>query len=208
MSECSLDVTLQPLPTKYVSYFPSPLNLGCSFIFKRKHLFKNFLMWTIFEVFIGFCYNIPSVSCFWYFGHQACGILAPQPGIKSTKPCIRRWSLNPWTTREDPWAVLTCFGQQIWLKKWHSSSESRAERSCILPPSLETGKITCKQTQASLHDKEIQVAQQPHCPTAQQTASQFSEAESLCCWSQMLVETQPAEEPHSWVKLLTQRTVG
>ena len=45
-------------------------------------------MWTIFKVFIEFCYNIPSVSHFWYFGYQACGILAPQPGIRPTPPAL------------------------------------------------------------------------------------------------------------------------
>ena len=32
---------------------------------------------------------------FWFFGHEACGILAPWPGME---PCIGRWSLNHWTT--------------------------------------------------------------------------------------------------------------
>ena len=25
---------------------------------------------------------------FWFFGHKACGILAPQPGIKPTPPAL------------------------------------------------------------------------------------------------------------------------
>lgn len=42
----------------------------------------------------------------------------------------------------------------------------------MLLPSLETVKVTCKQTQAIQLDDKIHVVQQPHCPTAQQTASQ------------------------------------
>ena len=26
---------------------------------------------------------------FWFFGHKACGILAPQPGIESTSPALK-----------------------------------------------------------------------------------------------------------------------
>ena len=26
------------------------------------------------------CYNIASVLCFGFLGHEACGVLAPQPG--------------------------------------------------------------------------------------------------------------------------------
>ena len=32
--------------------------------FQFVYLFKIFLMWTIFKVFIEFCYNIASVLCF------------------------------------------------------------------------------------------------------------------------------------------------
>ena len=45
------------------------------------------LMWSIFKVFLNllqycFCFM------FWFSGHEACGILAPQPGIKSTSPAL------------------------------------------------------------------------------------------------------------------------
>ena len=46
-------------------------------------------MWTIFKAFIEFFYNIVSVVfmlCF--FGHEACGILAPRPGIEPTVPAL------------------------------------------------------------------------------------------------------------------------
>ena len=40
---------------------------------------KLFLMWTIFKVFIEF---VTILLLFWFYGHKACGILAPQPGIE------------------------------------------------------------------------------------------------------------------------------
>ena len=36
---------------------------------------------------------------FWFLGHEACGILAPRPGIKPTPPALEG-SLNHGTTRE------------------------------------------------------------------------------------------------------------
>ena len=39
-------------------------------------------------------------SMFQRFGHKACGILAPPPGIKPHTPCTGRKSLNHWTTRK------------------------------------------------------------------------------------------------------------
>jgi len=36
------------------------------------------------------------VLCFWFFDLEACGILPPQPGIKSTPPALEAQSLNLW----------------------------------------------------------------------------------------------------------------
>ena len=36
------------------------------------------------------------------FSLETCEILAAQPGIESSPPCIRRWSLNHWIIREVP----------------------------------------------------------------------------------------------------------
>ena len=59
----------------------------------------------IFKVFTEFVmtYYFSFVSC--VFGHEACGIPAPWTGMKPRDEtlCIRRWSLNHWTPREDPW---------------------------------------------------------------------------------------------------------
>ena len=39
---------------------------------------------------------------FWFFWphREACGILAPRPGIEAVPAAVEVWSLNPWTTRE------------------------------------------------------------------------------------------------------------
>ena len=39
---------------------------------------------------------------FFIFSLETCEILAAQPGIESSPPCIRRWSLNHWVIREVP----------------------------------------------------------------------------------------------------------
>ena len=39
-----------------------------------------------FYIFYWIFYNIAFVSCFSFFGHEACGILAPQPRMEAT-PC-------------------------------------------------------------------------------------------------------------------------
>ena len=45
-----------------------------------------FLMWTIFKVFIEF---VTIFLLFYaFFGHEACGILAPRPGIEPSPPAL------------------------------------------------------------------------------------------------------------------------
>ena len=39
---------------------------------------------------------------FYFFGFEACGFLAPCPGIGPIAPCIGRWSPNHWTARDVP----------------------------------------------------------------------------------------------------------
>ena len=49
----------------------------------------------------------PGNLFFFFFGHMACWILVPWPGIKPTPPVAGAWSLNHWTTREVLlWAIL------------------------------------------------------------------------------------------------------
>ena len=42
-----------------------------------------------------------AIYLFWPH-HVGCGILVPQPGIKSMPPAVGAWSLNHWTTRTSP----------------------------------------------------------------------------------------------------------
>ena len=61
-------------------------------------IFQNWLDITFLKIFLfdvdyflslyWICYNIPSVLCFGFFGHKACGILAPRPGIEPTCPAL------------------------------------------------------------------------------------------------------------------------
>ena len=43
---------------------------------------------------------------FWFFGQEACDLLAPQPGIKPVPPALEG-RLNHWTAREVPTWVLS-----------------------------------------------------------------------------------------------------
>ena len=50
-------------------------------------------MWTIFKVFTEFDTILLLVFfvfffMFWFFGCEACGILAPQPGVEPTPPAL------------------------------------------------------------------------------------------------------------------------
>ena len=50
--------------------------------------FFFFLMWTVFKVFIEFVTILLLFFMFWVFGPEACGILAPRPGVKLTPPAL------------------------------------------------------------------------------------------------------------------------
>ena len=43
-------------------------------------------------------------KCYYHlcFGHVACGILVPQPGIEPTLPVVEAQSANHWTFRKGP----------------------------------------------------------------------------------------------------------
>ena len=51
-------------------------------------------MWTIIEVFIEFVRTL-FLFYFWFFGHEACGILVPQPRIEPSLPVLEG---EVWTT--------------------------------------------------------------------------------------------------------------
>ena len=64
----------------------------CFFFFFNMDHFKSFMN------FLHYCLSL----VFWFFGHEACGILATQPRTDPTPPCIGRQSLNYWTAKEVP----------------------------------------------------------------------------------------------------------
>ena len=46
-------------------------------------------MWTIFQVFVETVIVLLLLFMFWFFfGHEACGILDPQPGIEPVSPAL------------------------------------------------------------------------------------------------------------------------
>ena len=53
------------------------------FLFVCFSVLKVFLMWAIFKVVIVFV-----TILFWFFGREACEILAPQLGVKPTPPAL------------------------------------------------------------------------------------------------------------------------
>ena len=59
-------------------------------------------MWTILKAFIENLLQYCFCLMFWFFGHEVCRILAPQPGMQMMPPAVEAWSLNHWTTREVP----------------------------------------------------------------------------------------------------------
>ena len=62
-------------------------------------LFKIFFFFDvdIFKVFIECCYCF----MFWSFGHEACGLLAPQPGIEPAPSALKGKSLGQFCSRRD-----------------------------------------------------------------------------------------------------------
>ena len=69
--------------------------LGCFRTFTLSPDFRTYPP-TFFSSLYWICYNIASVLCFGFFffvffvffGHEACGILAPRPGIKPVPPAL------------------------------------------------------------------------------------------------------------------------
>ena len=68
-------------------------------------------MWITFKVFYWICYNIASVLRFAFFGLWGMWDLSSPTRDQTCTPCIDRWSLYYWTTREVPGSCIwVCFG--------------------------------------------------------------------------------------------------
>ena len=101
-------------------------------------------MWTIFKVFIEFCYNIASVFYgLWCFGHEACEISAPSPIMNRTHIfSIGKWSLNHWTNQGSPYFVFFKFhlyNNSLWLSfpRWLVSDALGGKRLLSLHTEFE-----------------------------------------------------------------------
>ena len=76
------------------------MNIGAH-VFFLSFFLKIFLMWTIFKVFIDFV-TILLLFCVLFFWPQGMWDLSSPTRDRTCTPCIGRWSLNHWTTREVP----------------------------------------------------------------------------------------------------------
>ena len=86
---------LQLVVPEFVSVLFDILGLSLSRLFFNLSFFKVFIEFvTVLLLF----YVFP----FFFFGYEACGILAPQPGIEPVLPAMEGecGSLNHWTARE------------------------------------------------------------------------------------------------------------
>ena len=119
--------------------------IGMEFIFSLPFLFlKDFLMWTIFKVLIEF---LQYCSCLmlWFFGCEACRILAPQPGIELAPPALECKVLTT-GLRGSPfhyWRCPTCsahglswwfplFTWSPWLNRYYSWVFASKEKNILL----------------------------------------------------------------------------
>ena len=75
---------------------------GCWILSEALSASVEMIIWFLSFSLYSICYNIASVFMFWFFGWEACGILAPWPGIKPAPPALEVQSLNHQTTREVP----------------------------------------------------------------------------------------------------------
>ena len=91
--------------------------------------FKDFFMWITFWMSLKSLLNLlQHCFCFtfWFWGQEACGLLAPQPGIEHATPALEMQSLNHWTTGEVPRITF----------KWVKSQAGGQELFCTFGPSF------------------------------------------------------------------------
>ena len=77
-----VSLLLMPASTFFLLSFSFTLLFYLSLSF-----FFFFWMWTIFKVLIEFV-TILFLFYIWFFGHEACGLLVPWPGIKPAHPAL------------------------------------------------------------------------------------------------------------------------
>ena len=70
-------------------------------------------MWTILKVFIEFVTKLLLLFMFWFFGIQACGLLAPWPGMEPAPPVLEGEVLTTKPAREVSrhYYLASCYSQ-------------------------------------------------------------------------------------------------
>ena len=93
------------------SFMSSGLCLYFFLIFKVFFFYMDhFLIWIWYNQFwIWICYKHCFCFTFLFFGHEASGNFSSPTRDWTSTPCIRRWSLNHWTTREVPFYFRSPF---------------------------------------------------------------------------------------------------
>ena len=113
------------------------------------HFFKSFIGVDYFlKVFIEFIGGFPGGSdglsllqycfCFrfWFFGHEACGILVPQLGIKPTPPALvgKAWTTGP--PEKSPWMSYISFSSHSSPVYWYqayTNSQNKLDSKTFFP---------------------------------------------------------------------------
>ena len=77
----------------FASYFLCYTVGPCWLSILLTYFSKRFLTWTVFRVFFD---SIQHCFCFifWYFGHESCGVLAPQGGPQGSNQHTLHWKVK------------------------------------------------------------------------------------------------------------------
>ena len=68
---------------------------------------------------------------FWFFGHEACGILAPQPGIEPAPPALESEILTTGPPGKSPERTLLSREDRCSKIKFQGSNRSQAAASLV-----------------------------------------------------------------------------
>ena len=95
--------------SSYLQTLVNSVNVGYSFLLS---FFKKCVSWYVVFSLLFSSRNFLPV----FFGHAACGILIPQPGIKPEPLAMEEQSLNHWTTRKIlvPFFLKLCLFLILW----------------------------------------------------------------------------------------------
>ena len=76
-------------------------------------------MWTVLKALLEFMTVLLLFHVLVFFGHKACGNLSSLTRDWTHIPCIGRWSLNRWTTREVPNLLFTFLFKAVQRVFWN-----------------------------------------------------------------------------------------